>query len=153
MQFTQRAADKTVRIDSVMNGYLERLGIEFKNSGFKTSLRFGGFFGRRQPKYEEDNIVYTNFESTQISMHQTNEFLLQSNLLPYCMTSQIYDFALFANDIYLNDYNFNNHIRDFIKFPVKLAEAKDINYSNLTTKAVVNLTFSEKFINNIKRNY
>lgn len=146
-------ADKTVRIDIRTNGLMERLGVDFVNSNFETSLRFGGFFGRREPKYEEDNIIYSNFVSEQISMMQTNEYTLQSNLLPSCMTQPIIDFLLFANDIYLNDYNLNNHLRNFIKFPVKFEENKGTGYFNTTTKAVLNLTFSDKKVNNIKRNY
>lgn len=148
-----KRADKTVRIDIKTNGLMERLKVDFANSGFHTSLRFNGFFGRREPKYEEDNIVYSNFESTQISMMQTNEYTLQSNLLPSCMTQPIIDFLLFANDIYLNDYNLNNHLRNFIKFPVKFADNKGTNYYSTTTKAVLNLTFSDKTVDNIKRNY
>jgi len=148
-----KMADKTVRIDIRTNGLMERLNVDFENSNFETALRFNGFFGRREPKYEEDNIIYSNFVSEQISMMQTNEYTLQSNLLPSCMTQPIIDFLLFANDIYLNDYNLNNHLRDLIKFPVKFADNKGTNYFSTTTKAVLNLTFSDKNVNNIKRNY
>lgn len=146
-------ADKTVRLDIATSGYMERLKTDFANSDFKTSLRFGGFFGRREPKYEEDNIIYSNFESSQISMMQTNEYTLQSNLLPSCITQPILDFMLFANDIYINDYNLNNHLRDFIKFPVKFSDNKGTSYFSSTTKANLNLTFSDKKVDNIKRNY
>jgi hypothetical protein len=146
-------ADKTVRIDAATNGYMERIKTDFVNSGFSTSIRFGGFFGRREPKYEEDNIIYTNFISEQISMQQTNDYTLQSNLLPSCITQPIIDFMLFANDIFLNDYNLNNHLRNIIKFPVKFAENKGTSYFSTTTKAQLNLTFTEKKVDNIKRNY
>ncbi|AHK11390.1 hypothetical protein F132_44 [Flavobacterium sp. phage 1/32] len=151
--YSVKRADKTVRIDIATNGLMERLKVDFINSGFTTSLRFGGFFGRREPKYEEDNIVYSTFVSEQISMMQTNEYTLQSNLLPSCMTQPIIDFMLFANDIYMNDYNLNNHLRDFIKFPVKFSDNKGTNYFSTTTKANLNLTFSDKKVDNIKRNY
>jgi len=152
-EYSTRRADKTIRIDVKANGYMERLGIDFKNSAFETAQRLGGFFGRREPKFEEDNIVYSNFVSTQISMRQTNEYMLQTNLLPSCITTQVFDFMLFANDIFLNDYNLNNHNRDYIKFPVKFGENKGTGYATTTTKAVLNLTFSEKKVDNIKRNY
>lgn len=152
-KWSVKRADKTVRIDIKTNGLMERLNIDFENSNFETSLRFNGFFGRREPKYEEDNIVYTNFVSEQISMRQTNEYTLQSNMLPSCITQQIFDFLLFANDIYINDYNLNNHLRDLIKFPVKLGENKGTSYFATSTSAVINLTFTDKIVNNIKRNY
>lgn len=151
--YSVNRADKSVRIDIKTDGLMERLKVDFANSGFETSLRFNGFFGRREPKYEEDTIVYNNFVKEQISMMQTNEYTLQSNLLPSCMTQPIIDFLLFANDIYLNDYNLNNHLRNIIKLPVKFADNKGTSYFSTTTKAVLNLTFSDKIIDNIKRNY
>ena len=151
--WSAKKADKTVRIDILTNGLMERLKVDFKNSNFETSLRFGGFFGRREPKFEEDNIIYSNYVSEQISMKQTNEFLLQSNLLPSCITKQIFDFVLFANDIYITDYNLNNHLRDLIKYPVKYGDNKGTNYFSTSTSAVINLSFTDKIVNNIKRNY
>lgn len=151
--WSEKRADKTVRIDIKTNGLMERLKVDFTNSNFETSLRFGGFFGRREPKYEEDNIIYSNFVSEQVSMIQTNEYTLQSNLLPSCVTQPIIDFLLFANDIYLNDYNLNNHLRDLIKKEVKFADNKGTTYFSTTTKAILNLTFSDKIVDNIKRNY
>lgn len=152
-KYSARVADKTVRIDIKTNGLMQRLGIDFENSGFETSLRFNGFFGRREAKFEEDNITYSNFVSEQISMMQTNEYTLQSNLLPSCITQQVWDFLLFANDIYISDYNLNNHLRELIKFPVKFGENKGTGYFSTTTSAVLNLSFTDKIINNIKRNY
>lgn len=152
-KWSVKRADKTVRIDIKTNGLMERLNIDFENSNFETSLRFNGFFGRREPKFEEDNIIYSNYVSEQISMRQTNEYLLQSNLLPACITQQIFDFILFANDIYINDYNLNNHLKNLIKYPVKYGDNKGTNYYSTTTSAIINLSFTDKIVNNIKRNY
>lgn len=151
--FSQYYADKTVRMDVEMNGFLERLQVDFVNSGFRTSLRYHGFFGRREPKYVEDNLVHTNYRKEQISMRENSEYTMQSNNLPFCMTSHIIDFMLLANTIYFNDYNFNNHNRNIVKFAVTLADNKGMGYSVTSTKAKFNLTFTEKKVDNIKRNY
>lgn len=152
-EWSTERADDTVRMDVAVSGYMENSQVDFTNSNFVTSLRFGGFFGRREPKYEEDTITYANYEVEQISMQQTNEYTMQSTALPSCITQQIIDFMLFANDIFINDYNLNNHLRTFVKFPVKFGENKGTNYYPSTTKAVLNLTFIDKKLDNLKRNY
>lgn len=151
--FSTLNADKTTRIDVVMNGRLEKENVDFTGVNWKHSLRVPGFFGRREAQFEEDNIVNRQFEKRQISMKQTNEFKFQTNLIPDCLTNEVLDFILFANDIYFNDYNLNNHSYDFIKFGVKLASNDGTEYSAKTRKARLNLTFNDKYENNLKRNF
>jgi hypothetical protein len=151
--FSWKFANTTVRMDIVMNGRLERLGVDFKGTGWKHSLRVPGFFGRREPKFEEDNLIGRDYESTQVSMNQNNEYKFQTNLIPSCLTSEIIDFMLFANDIYMNDYNLNNHSYSFQKFGVKLSNNDGTRYGVKTRKASLNLVFSDKVVNAIKRNY
>lgn len=152
-QFTTLSADKTVRIDVVMNGSLTKTGVDFTGTGWKHSIRVPGFFGRREPGMEEDNLINRNYEKRQISMKQTNEWKFQTNLIPSCVTDEIWDFMLLANDIYMNDYNLNNHSYEFVKFGVKFASNDGTEYGNRTRKAKLNLTFNDKFQNNIKRNF
>lgn len=151
--FSWSLANKTVRMDVVMNGLLEREGVDFTGTGWKHSLRVPGFFGRREPKFEEDNLIGRDYESRQISMRQNNEYKFQTNLIPSCLTSEIIDFMLMANDIYMNDYNLNNHSYNYIKFGVKLSNNEGTKYGVKTRKAALNLVFSDKVLNKIKRNY
>lgn len=151
--YTTHLADKTVRMDVVMNGRLEREGVEFKGTGWKHSLRVGGFFGRREPQFEEDILVKRDYHRKQISMTQINEYKFQTDLVPYCITNEILDFMLFANDIYMNDYNSNNHSYNYVKFGVKFNANEGTSYGSKTRKARLNLVFDDKFANAIKRNF
>lgn len=152
-QFSSSSANYTSRMDVVMNGSLIKSGVDFTGTGWKHSIRVPGFFGRREPQFEEDNIVNREYEKRQISMKQTNEFKFQTNLIPDCLTNEILDFMLFANDIYFNDYNLNNHSYDYVKFGVKFASNDGTKYGVKTRKASLNLTFNDKFENNWKRNF
>lgn len=152
-QFGTKLADKTVRIDVVMDGRLEKEGVEFKGTAWKQSLRIGGFFGRREAQFEEDFIVQRDYTKQQISMMQSNEYKFQTNLLPYCVTSIILDFMVFANQIYMNDYNLNNHSYDYVKFGVKFAKNDGTVYGSKTRSAVLNLTFEDRIANAVKRNF
>lgn len=152
-EFSTSAADKTARIDVTMEGLLEKENIDFTGSEFKTTLRLPGFFGRREPKWEEDNLIDRAYNKRQISMKQTNEYKFQTNLIPDCLTFEIYDFLLFSDNIRMNDYNLNNHTYSFQNFAVKLANNEGTGYSSTTRKAIVNLIFNDKIVNNNKRNY
>jgi hypothetical protein len=152
-QFSTSNANKTVRIDVIMDGRLEKSGIDFSGTAWKHSIRVPGFFGRREPQLTEDNLINRSFEKRQISMKQTNEFKFQTNLIPDCLTNEIWDFMLMSNDIFINDYNLNNHSYDFVKFGVKIASNDGTKYGVKTRKAQLNLTFTDKFENNLKRNF
>jgi len=152
-QFSSRQADNTVRIDVIMNGRLVKSGVDFTGIGWKHSLRVPGFFGSREPGIEEDNVIKRTYEKKQISARQTNEYKFQTNLIPDCLTNEIWDFMMLSNDIYFNDYNLNNHSYDFIKFGAKFASNEGTDYPVKSRKARLNLTFNDKFENNIKRNF
>ena len=152
-QFKPSFADRTVRIDVVMNGKLTKTGVDFTGTAWKHSIRVPGFFGRREPGMEEDFVINRNYEKRQISLKQTNEWKFQTNMIPSCITAEIWDFHLMSNDIYMNDYNLNNHSYDFVKFGVKFANNDGTVYGSKTRKAQLNLTFNDKFENNIKRNF
>lgn len=152
-QYSSSIADKTARIDVVMNGRLEKENVEFKGTGWKHSMRVPGFFGRREPTFEEDNLIGRDYHKRQISMTQKNEYKFQTNYIPSCVTYEILDFMLFANDIYLNDYNLNNHSYNYVKFGVKLSSNDGTTYGVKTRKARLNLVFEDKFDNNLKRNF
>ncbi|WP_440881397.1 hypothetical protein [Tenacibaculum sp. C7A-26P2] len=149
--YSTSVANGTTRIDVAMNGYLENLGITFEGSGFETTLRIPGFFGRRNPKLEEDNIVNRNYVKRQISIKQTNEYKFQTNMIPDCLTNEIFDFLLLADDIKINDYNLNNHSYSYKYFPVSIGEIQEPVYGSHTRKAQVNLTFTDKIVNKIHR--
>lgn len=152
-KYSSKNADNTVRIDTVMNGRIEKTGIDFTNTGWKSSIRVPGFFGRRDPSYEEDNIIDKQFNKRQISMIQRNEFRFQTNLIPDCITKEILDFYVFANDIYMNDYNLNNHSYEYVKFGVKFGSNEGTEYKVTSRKAQINLIFNDKYENNLKRNF
>ena len=152
-QYSSARADHSVRIDVVMNGFLEETGDDFTGTSWKHSIRLPGFFGRREFQFEEDNLIKRDFEIAQISMKQSNEYKFQTNYIPDCLTNEIANFFLFGNDIFMNDYNLNNHSYNYIKFGVKFASNDGTEYLNSTRKARLNLTFTDKFDNKLKRNY
>ena len=152
-QYNRLEVDNTTRIDVVVNGLYQKSGVDFTGIGWRHSLRVGGFFGRRNPSYEERNTINRNFNNRQNSIQQTNEYSFQTNIIPDCISNEIFDFILMSDNIYMNDYNLNNPSYDIIKKGVKFASNEGNVYTNTSRKVQLNLIFNDKILNNLKRNY
>lgn len=143
--FTHDLADKTIRIDSVMSGTLVHYdNINFNGAPFRDSLRVGGLFGFRSPKYTQDNLVKRNYDTVQISMSQENEYQFQTKLIPVCITKLIYDWHVFGDELYITDYNKANHSYEFLKFAVEFGGNKGEKYYANERTSRVNLTFKDR---------
>jgi hypothetical protein len=152
-QFSNFIADKTIRIDITQDGKLVKLGIDFKNSGFKTTLRTVGFFGHKEREYTQDNLVFSNNEKEeQISSIVENKYKLQINKVPECITNDLFDFILFGNEIFVNDYNIVNHSY-YEKQPVRLDSNSGTEYFKYSRNAQINLTFVDRYKLERKINY
>ena len=77
---------------------------------------------------------------------------MESNLLPECITSEVYDFILFGDRIIANDYNGNNHSYKYSKFEVELSGNKGAKYYPAIRDSKINLTFKDRFENKRKIN-
>jgi len=156
-QFTLALADNTVRMDWTMNGTLEKEGVNFKNTNYTNSVRTTGFFGDRTPNIEQDNLLYSNrkgvdYYQEQITMSNSYSYVYQASNVPECVTRPIFDEGIFGNEIFISDYNKNNHSYLYELLPVLLEDANGIDYPVKGRKAYINLTFADRAKNNRKTN-
>jgi len=155
--FTKTLADNSVRFDSKLDGKLVKIDVDFKNSGYENSVRLPGYFGNRQPAFEQDNVVFSSkkgksyFES-QITMSNDWEYTYQANQIQECLARPLLEELIWGNEIFISDYNLNNHDYRYELWPVVLADAGDINYPVLSRKIDVNLTFRDRTKDNRKTN-
>lgn len=150
-QYADYLADNTIRIDAYMDGYMQKIGVNFKNSSFKTTLRLPGFFGARTPSVEQDNLITSTYEKRQISIKQTNTYTMQTRMVPDCITKSVYDFILLADKLQINDYNLKNHTYDYKLFDVSLETIEEPLYAAFSRKSRITLTFTDKNLNQINR--
>lgn len=123
----------TVRLFVVLNDLVRKQGINYKDSGFATTIRFSGTFGYMQPKYETENIIYGNRVRNKVRQEALRTYELRTNYLLSCMTRQIdEEILLTANQIYVTDHNANNHVQDYYDFPVIISEEESpqFEYTN-----------------------
>jgi hypothetical protein len=150
--FSIDVADKTVRIDSVMDGKLIAKDTDFKNSGYTTSMRLRGFFGRAEYSFEQDNIAKRDYSYMQNTMSSKREYKFQGLQIPECITDELWNFILFGSELYISDYNGNNHSYKYELTPVKLEGNAGTEFFVTDRGVNVNLTFSDRTENDRKLN-
>jgi hypothetical protein len=151
-QFTIAKADGTVRIDTVMDGKLISKDTDFKNSGYTTSTRLRGFFGRAEYSFEQDNLAKRDYSYMQNTMSSKREYKFQGLQLPECITDELFNFTLFGAELFISDYNGNNHSYKYELMPVKLEGNAGTEFFVTDRGVNVNLTFSDRTENDRKIN-
>lgn len=150
-------ADNTVRFDCNMDGKLEDSGVDFKGSDFETSLRTSGFFGNAQDDAQQKNVVFSSkkglkmFES-QITMSNDPSYTYQVNNIPECISRQIRELLIFGNQLFISDYNINNHSYRYELTPVVLDSIDSYDYPVIGRGVSMDMTFKNRSKNNRKTN-
>lgn len=145
-------ADNTVRIDSVMDGTLVNIDTEFKGTNYKTSVRLRGYFGRNERAFEQDNIAQRDYNLIQNTMSSKSSYQFQGLQIPECITVDLWNFVLFGNDLFISDYNKNNHSYKYELIPVVLEDNSGTEFFVQDRAVNVNLKFTDKKQNNRKIN-
>jgi len=150
-------ADNTTRIDCNMDGTLEESGTDFKGSGFDTSLRVTGYFGDRTPDMEEKRITFSSkhgksYFDSQITMNNDPVYKWQVDNVPECISRQIDEFIFFGNELFISDYNVNNHSYRYELTPVVLDSIESYEYPTLGRGLFIRASFKNRQKNNRKHN-
>lgn len=155
--FSQAAADNTVRIDCKMDGMLQRIDVDFKNSGMEQSLRVEGYFGDEQDQITQDNLVVSSkkgqsYFSNQLTMSNDIQYTYQAIQLPVCLSDVLRKFIIWGNEIFISDYNLNNHSYRYELLPVELVDKADNNYRVKNRLVDLDITFADRSKDNRKTN-
>ena len=150
--FSIPAADQTIRIDSKMDGKLIKFDTDFKGTGYETSVRLRGFFGRAEYNFEQDNLAKRDYSYMQNTMSSKREYRLQGLQIPECITDELWNFVLFGNELFISDYNGNNHSYKYELIPVKLEGNSGTEFFVTDRGVNINLTFSDRTENDRKIN-
>jgi hypothetical protein len=150
-------ADNTARFDSVMDGTLEDSGVNFKGSEFETSLRLPGYFGNVVDDFTQQNVVFGSkkglklYES-QITMSNDPSYTFQASNIPECISRQLRELLIFGNELFMSDYNLNNHSYRYELKPVVLDSAESPTYPVEGRGVSLSYQFKNRSKNNRKTN-
>lgn len=115
MPYSTTASDNTIRLLATYNDKVKSDGINYKDSGFQTSIRCHGFFGNETPNSEHNNILKSNDVRKKVRNFSSPSYTMRTRPLNKCFTRPIMHILLNANDIYISDYNqwAHEYYRDF----------------------------------------
>jgi len=150
-EYTENRASGTVRLQSVMNGYLRHRDFDFKGLNWVDGLRVRGFFGNRQAEYEQEQIIYTNRQSKQLRSEMINNYTLQTMHIPSCITDAIIEYHNFANSLFITDYNRKNH-KDYVQKEVVFDSLETIEYKSVSKYAPLQIKYKDLLQNYLKSN-
>lgn len=141
--------DETVRIEAVMNGYLQEIDIDFTGLSLRDCMRVPGFFGLEKPEREKVTLKMNNRLKNTIKITETREYSLETCPIERCATRHLKDWIFMADELYVTDCNIFNHdlYRDF---PVEPPKEVDPEYFGLSRKAVIRATFDDLYDNKRK---
>lgn len=146
--YTIQNALKTARVRAKFNGYHEIEGIDFTGANVESTHRFYGFIGNRQPNTEIDNIIYSNREMKRVIRENLNDYEIITDPEDECIIKPLVDLYLLSeNELYISDYNAHNHSYRYLDIPVIVKESPEIEYKELSRKAVLTCKVEDKFKN------
>lgn len=158
LPYSDRLANRTVRIETYQTGNIISSSFDYSKmlnelpNGYYNSYRIKGQFGWRTPKIEVDNFYNQNYKLKQIQDKITDEWTLETNLIPSSISNTLIYDNLLANSVLITDYYLmNNEIyRRKEVYPVDISDVKHFDHNR---NQIFRVKFVNKIENNIKNNY
>ena len=151
-QYSIENALGTARVRAFFNGYNEIEQINFAGTNVESSFRFAGYIGNRQPNTEIDNIIYGNREMKRVIRENLNTYEITTDPALECITRPLIElFLLSENELFISDYNAQNHSYRYNDLEVIVEESANLEYYELSRKAKLTCIVSDKY--KTKRTY
>lgn len=147
-EWTQPLVNDLVRIRSVFNSYNQLKDIDFTGSNCFDTLRVPGIFGKRDPKTEIKQLIDKGYRSVKTTRKNDNQYLLETDLIPYCLSRFLLDLHLTDEDeCYISEHNRKSHFYGYIEWPVVLQEGAKPTYYVKERRASFDMVFSDRVKN------
>ena len=148
LEYSTFNARGTTRLYVVLNDFVRKQGINYKDSGFAGTVRFKGIFGFMQPNYDIENNTHINRERYKVRNESVRTYELRTDYLLECQTRLIDEQTLLvANQIYVTDHNAGNHNQSIYDFPVILDENESPSFEYPTGSVYAKVT--AKFVDKV----
>ena len=149
--YTDEAADETVRIDVIQNGYIINSEFDYTGMDWPQSVRFSGRFNKKNPDYKETVYQDSTRRQTQVQDSIIDNYTLELSALPSEVYNTLNYEMLLANNILISDYRlYNPDI--FRLLPVNFKEFSKTNAFRKSRRKGFVYKFQPRYDNLIKRN-
>lgn len=144
-QYSPKNAQMTVRLKAIFNQVNGIENINFSGSNMTDTIRFYGYFGKRQPNLQVDNLIYQDRTIDNVQRENLNVYELNSDPLTVNYTRKILDlYFLSESDLFISEHHPNNHTSEYKNLPVSISETSDIEYLELSKYAKIKAKFNDK---------
>jgi hypothetical protein len=144
-QYSTDNAKGTIRLKAIFNQFNKIENINFIGSNMVDTLRLGGFFGKRQPNTQIDNLIYQNREIYNVRRENLNVYELKTDFIKVNYTRKILDFYILSeSDLYISDHTPFNHTSEYKNLAVSISETPDVVYAEESNLAQINCKFNDK---------
>lgn len=151
-QYSPKNAEMTVRLKGVFNQINQIEDINFSGSNMVDTIRFYGYFGKRQPNVQIDNLIYQNRQIDNVQRENLNVYELNSDPLTINYTRKILDlYFLSESDLYISEHHPNNHTSEYKNLSVSISETSEVDYLELSKYAKIKAKFNDKIRNKLTR--
>lgn len=143
--YSPENASNTVRIRSVFNQYHKIEDIDFTLTEVQDTIRFRGFFGKRQTNTIIDNLIYQGKVEKNVQRENLNTYELNTDPLNTWYIDNLLDLHLLSEtEIYLTDHNEFNTTYGYKDIPLIVKESPEVEYRDFSRLASVKCKFSDK---------
>lgn len=146
-EYSISRAKGTVRFLSIFDSlYLFNGGeVDFTGSNFRDSIRFKGFYGKRQPGTQIKQLIDTGRESKKTTRENLNTYELKTDPVLECITKPLLEFFFLCEDqTFVTDHNFFNHTYKYFDWPVVIDEEPEVDYKEYSRYADITAVFADK---------
>lgn len=150
LQYTDKRANKTVRIETISNGKTNGSIFDFTGLNLYSSYRISGDFIENVETLEVNKYKTSQKEWRQIQDKVIENYELRTKMLPRVVTSTLTKQISLANDIKITDYKLmaEELYRRIPVYPINFEKTQLEN----NRKSIYNVKFTAKLENYIKRN-
>jgi hypothetical protein len=152
MPYSSSNAQGTVRLSSVYNMYSSIENINFSGSKVKDTIRFFGFFGKKEPNMVIDNLIYQgrtiqNVQREILNTYEVNTDPIKENTLEQLINQTL----LMSSELYISDHNFHNFTTSYKDLPVEVKESPTVEYFEYANTCKLKCILQDKNINTLSK--
>ncbi len=151
LQYGDREANGSVRIESYQNGNIFGSEFDFTGINWYSSLRVPGTFGASSPVLETENYIDSDHNSRQISAKMSPEWNLKTGLINYEVATKLLYNKLLGNKVLITDYLIKAESL-FRRVDVMISEVEKPEIKGIPDR-VYNFKFTDREDKYKKRNF
>ncbi|MFY8169723.1 MAG: hypothetical protein ACOVK2_01260, partial [Candidatus Fonsibacter sp.] len=143
--YSTDTAKGTIRLRVVLNQFNNIENIDFTNSKVQDTLRLTGFFGKREPSFVIDNLVYQDRKSYNVQREIINNYTLFTDPIKQKYADKIVDLYLLSEfELYASDHNPFNFTSEFKDTELIVEESPTLEYIDFTNLVKITAKLQDK---------